>query len=236
VQRTVPTSEWAFRDFPRKIRLDRPGCTQRDRLKARLQTRIEDEDELGRADFLGAFAAVDEEEDGHADGEAVGDLFQYEGAAAVGDVAVDLNAAVDGAGVHDESVGFGEGEALAVEAVEADVFVEAGEHGLALAFVLDAQEVDDVGVGEGFLDLVGDAATHLFEDARDEGGGTAQGDAGAEFEEGPDVRAGDAAVEDVAEDGDVEAGDAAFLLEDGEGVEEGLGGVFVGAVAGVDDG
>jgi hypothetical protein len=101
--------------------------------------------------------------------------------------------------------------------------------------VLDAQEVDDVGVGDGFGDVVGDAAAHLFEDFWDEGGGAAEGDFGAEFGEGPDVGAGDAAVEDVAEDGDVEAFDFAPLLANGEDVEERLGGMFVGAVAGVDD-
>src|SRR5580704_3488101 len=97
------------------------------------------------ADFLRAFAAVDKEEDGHADSQAVGDLVKNDGAAAVGDVAVNLDAAVDGAGVHDEGIGLGAGEPGFVEAEEAGVFAEAGKHGLALAFVLDAEEVDDVG-------------------------------------------------------------------------------------------
>jgi len=40
---------------------------------------------LGSRQLLRAFAAVDEEEHGHADGEAVGDLFEDDGAAAVCD-------------------------------------------------------------------------------------------------------------------------------------------------------
>lgn len=59
---------------------------------------------------------------------------------------------------------------------------------------------------------------------------------GAEFLEGPDVGAGDAAEEDVAQNGDF------FIFEivcfkvfyECEAVEEGLGGVFMSAVAGVD--
>ena len=49
--------------------------------------------------------------------------------------------------MHDEGVGLGLGEARAVEAEEAGVFADTGEHRLALAFVLDAQEVDDIGTG-----------------------------------------------------------------------------------------
>ena len=37
------------------------------------------------------------------------------------------------------------------------------------------------------------------------------------------------------ENGDVQALDAAFLLADGEGIQQRLGGMLVGAVAGVDD-
>jgi hypothetical protein len=42
-------------------------------------------------------------------------------------------------------------------------------------------------------------------------------------------------MEDVAEDGDLEAVDDSFALADGERVEERLRRVFVRAVAGVDD-
>src|SRR5690349_6630481 len=63
-------------------------------------------------DFLRAFAAVDEEEHGHAHGQAVGDLLEDHGAAAIGDFAVNLDTAVDGAGMHDERIGLGERQSL----------------------------------------------------------------------------------------------------------------------------
>src|SRR6266850_2261701 len=44
-----------------------------------------------RRKLLGAFAAVDEEEDGHANGQAIGDLFEDQGATAIGDFAVDFD-------------------------------------------------------------------------------------------------------------------------------------------------
>ncbi len=56
----------------------------------------------------------------------------------------------------------------------------------------------------------------------------------AERVEHDDVGAGDAAVQDVAADGDGQAGDAALGAADGERVEQRLRRVLVRAVAGVD--
>src|SRR6267154_2176565 len=47
--------------------------------------------------FLRALAAVNQEEHSHPDGEAIGDLFQNDRAAAIGDVTINFHAAVDGA-------------------------------------------------------------------------------------------------------------------------------------------
>ena len=73
---------------------------------------------LREADF-GRNPATDEEEHRHAHGEAVGDLFQNDGAPAVGDFAVDFHAAIDRAGMHDEHVGFCLREPRFVQAEEA---------------------------------------------------------------------------------------------------------------------
>jgi hypothetical protein len=58
----------------------------------------------------------------------------------------------------------------------------------------------------------------------------------AEFLEDHAGGAGDAGVQDVADDEDLFAGGIGEFLLDGEGVEQRLGRVGVGAVAGVDDG
>src|SRR6266567_853225 len=99
-----------------------------------------------RCEFLRAFAAVDEEEDGHANGQPVGDLFEDQGATAICNFAVDFDAAIDWARVHNEGIWFCSREARGVEAKEAGVFAEAGKHALALPFMLDAQQIDNVGI------------------------------------------------------------------------------------------
>jgi hypothetical protein len=70
---------------------------------------------------------------------------------------------------------------------------------------------------------------------RAERGRADEGDVGAELGQAPDVAAGDAAVGDVADDEDVEAGDVAEPLADGVEIEQALRRVLVRAVAGVDD-
>ena len=76
--------------------------------------------------------------DGHADGEAVGDLFKDEGAGSVGDGGGELNIAIDGAGVQHGNVLGHVGEASLVDAEESDVFTEAGEESGLLTFELHA--------------------------------------------------------------------------------------------------
>ncbi len=56
------------------------------------------------------------------------------------------------------------------------------------------------------------------------------------FESRKTLERADAAVRDVADDGDAQTFQVAGAVEDGAGVEECLGGVLVSAVAGVDDG
>ena len=94
------------------------------------------------------------------------------------------------------------------QAEERGVFAEAGEVFLPLPLVLDAQQVDDVGVREHVVEVVRDRAAELLELARHERARADERDARAELEQRVDVRARDAAEEDVAEDGDVQPGDA----------------------------
>jgi hypothetical protein len=90
----------------------------------------------------------------------------------------------------------------------------------------------------GLADVGGeaDAGSELREFLGQQRGGAAEHDIDAEFGEQENVGAGDAAVGDVADDGDAEAFEVAGAVEDGAGVEQRLGGMLVGAVAGVDDG
>src|ERR1700720_2464200 len=60
-------------------------------------------------------------EDGHADGDAVGDLFENGGLRAVGNFGSDFGAAVDGPRMKNQRLGLGEFHALGVELVKQDV-------------------------------------------------------------------------------------------------------------------
>ena len=101
--------------------------------------------------------------------------------------------------------------------------------------LLDAQQVDDVGVLE-VGEVVLDRDAHLLDAARHERGRRDQRDVHAEHPEAHDVAAGDAAVQDVADDEDLEAVElAAQVLAHAEEVEQALRGMLVLAVAGVDD-
>ena len=66
-------------------------------------------------------AGGEEIKDGHADSDAVGDLFEDGGLRAIGDFGSDFRAAVNRPRMKNQRVGFGEFHALGVELIEQDV-------------------------------------------------------------------------------------------------------------------
>jgi len=179
--------------------------------------------------------AGEEVDDGHADSYAVLDLVEDDGLFGVGDIGVEFYAAVDGAGVHDDDVFLEAVEHAAVDAVIEGVFAQGGEEGLVLALKLYAQDIGHVAGLEGFLDVV----FHLYAEGLYvpgyECGRAGYGDVGAEFLEAKYIAKGNAGVHDIAKDGNVLALDTAELFADREGIEEGLRGVLISAIAGIDD-
>ena len=141
-----------------------------------------------------------------------------------------------GPGVHDEDVLGGQVELRAVEAVEAEVFALGGDQAALHALPLQAEHHHHVGARKALFHVVEHGDAHGGDGGGDEGGRADDADLGAHGREQVDVGAGDPAVQDVAADGDSEAFEAAAAAAEGERVEQGLGGVLVGAVAGVDDG
>ena len=75
-----------------------------------------------------------------------------------------------------------------------------------------------------------------FQFARNPHGGAAQRDAHAKFAEQVNIGARHAAVQHVAEDGEVPAFELAFAVANRERVKQRLRGMFVRAVAGIDNG
>ena len=100
--------------------------------------------------------------------------------------------------------------------------------------MLNAQQIDHVGCRQDFIDPMRNGDAELLEIARHQRAGTDQRDARAEFREAKNIRARDAAEQNVADDHDVQSGDRAFLLANGVKIEQCLRRMFVRAIAGVD--
>src|SRR5258708_5124680 len=179
-------------------------------------------------------------EKSHAHGDAVRDLFQDARLGAISNLRRNFDAAIHRTGMEDDGIRLGAAEAFGVELVKEHI-IRGGEGRLVETLGLDAENEHDVRALKSFLDAE-DAAnrsarrTDFLELARDPHRGTAECEAAAKFAEEVDIGASDAAVLDVAEDGDAEIFDGAFAVADSEGIEQALRGVLVRPVAGVGDG
>ncbi len=80
----------------------------------------------------------------HAHGEAVGHLIEDDALRAVRQFAVDLHAAIDWPGMHDQTVRLEQPGPLFRQAEEADIFAQAGKIFLPLPFMLDTEQVHHI--------------------------------------------------------------------------------------------
>ena len=171
-------------------------------------------------------------EDGHADDEPRADLVDDERLRRVGDGGVDLDTAVHRAGVHDllprSQAGRRHPPACRVLAQARHVVGT-----LLHALPLHAQDVDHVRVGDG-RDVVRDGDAGGLDAARQQRRRADEHDVGADQEQRLDIRAGDARVQDVSDDGHVHVLEPPELGLDRVEVEQRLGRVLVLAVPGVD--
>ncbi len=153
----------------------------------------------------------------------------------VGHGGIDLHAPVHGAGMHYQRIGFGAAQLGFVKAEIMEIFFHGGDEGAGHALALKAQHHDDVRVLQAALH----AAMHLDPILVDAGGqqrgGCHHAHARTHGGQKQHVGARHARMHDVSADGDGEAFDAAFVAADGEGVQQRLGGMLVGAVAGIHD-
>ena len=146
----------------------------------------------------------------------------------------ELDAPVDRARMHHDGVVLGEAELGAVDAEGRGVLADAGEEGALEALLLDAQHHHHVGSVEGLTQARDHLDAERLDAQRDHGGRRRDPDLGTQLLEAEDVGAGDPRVQHVADDRHGEPVDASLLLEHRQQVEERLGRVLVGPVAGVD--
>ncbi len=91
------------------------------------------------------------------------DLFGDDRLHAIGNGGIDLDTAIHRAGMHDERVGLGQGQLLAVEAIEAIVFAYRGDQTSVSAFVLQAQHHHHVDIAYAFLEIGEDFGCQLLD-------------------------------------------------------------------------
>src|ERR1041385_2536746 len=184
---------------------------------------------------IGGRSAGEEIEHRHPHGDAVGHLGEDDAVGAVGDVAVDLDAAVHRAGMENHQVLRRPLQSLPGDAEDPVVLAERGNDAALHPLELEPEHVEGVGPRDRLLDPRQDQDAELGELARDERGRTADRHFGAELEEAPDVAPGHPAVEHVAAERHLESFDPPEAVAQGQQVEQALGGMLVLPVAGVDD-
>ena len=163
------------------------------------------------------------------------DLLQDHGALAVGHGGIDLDAAIDRAGVHDDRIGPGPGQALLGESVALEVFVFARQQGALHALFLQAQHHHGVHPGEARVHIVADLNAELFRLFGDQGGRPDDPDLQrAERAQRVDLRARHPRVQHIANDRHAQVFKAALVLAQGKHVQHGLGRMRMAPVARVD--
>src|SRR5947208_2172489 len=108
----------------------------------------------------------------HTHSETIGYLIENNAPLAISYIAVNFHSAVNRAGMHDEAVGLEPFRAGFGETKEAGVFAEAREILLALALLLDAEEIDDIHFFKDGVDIVRYGDAKLFKAARYKSTGT----------------------------------------------------------------
>jgi hypothetical protein len=136
--------------------------------------------------------------------------------------------------VHDDGAGLGRAQLVVGEAVEAEVLAHGGHEAALHPLGLEAEHHHHVRTLQPALHVGVRPHAEALDAGGQERGRGHDADGGAHRQQEEDVRAGDARVQDVAADRDVQPLDPAELAADRERVEQRLGRVLVAAVAGVD--
>ena len=168
---------------------------------------------------------------GHAHDHAGLHLLGDERLGRVDDLAGELDATVDRAGVHQH---LARREPAAVDLIPGGVLAQRRHPLLAHTLVLHAQRIHHIGRAQ-LVQRVAHLAAERLDPARDQRRRAGDRDAGAHALERDDVRARHARMGDVADDPDRAAVDPAETLAQRVYVQQCLGRVLVLAVAGVDD-
>ena len=137
--------------------------------------------------------------------------------------------------MHDGDRAGGALEPLGCDAEDAVVLPQARDESLFHPLELKTQHVQHVRPLDRFFDASKHFHAELFDAARHQCPRPADGDFRAELGQAPEIRPGDARVQHVADEADLEAFDLAVLVTNREQVEQRLRRMLVLAVSRIDD-
>src|ERR1035437_9620227 len=163
-------------------------------------------------------------------------LFAAQRLRAVRDDRVDLDAAVHWSWMHHQRIGLGISQLLLIESEIMEVFLARRHERAVHALALQPQHHHDIRAVKPLAHIAGNLDAHPLDAAPQQRCGRDHADAGAHGVEQQDIGARHARMHHVAADRDDQAFEPALVAAGGEGIEQRLRGMFVGAVAGVDHG
>src|SRR5205807_1220653 len=173
-------------------------------------------------------------EDRHSHGNAVGHLIENHAERTVGDVGIDLHAAIHRPRMQDEDVPRRALQSFARHSKDAVVLPKRRDITALHALELQAKDVQRVRPLDGVVDAIEHLDLELVDGVRQQRARTTDGDMSAKLLESPDVRARDARVQHVTDDAHFDALDPLEVIAEGQEVEQTLGGMFMSPVTRVD--
>jgi len=172
---------------------------------------------------------------GHTDRYAIFHLLKNDVVRTICRVRGDLDPPIDGAGVHHHDLTIQLEKHLAGDAKILMVLAQAGEEFDVLAFELDAKDVGHITPAQGVSYIVADFYAQIAVVFWDQGWGAANPHFGPKFLETKNIAQCNPAVQDIANNGNFFACHIPEPFPDRKCIEQSLGGVFMRAVAGIND-
>src|SRR5579871_737138 len=162
------------------------------------------------------------------------DLLADQRLGAVGNAGVDLDAAIHRPWVHYQRVWLRIGELLLVKTKIGKVFLAGRYQRAAHALALQAQHHHNIGVAQTFAHITANLDAEILNAGRQQGRGRHHPHARAKRVKQNDVGARHPRIGDVAADCDRKRLDRPLVAAHGEGIEQRLGRVLMGAIARID--
>lgn len=161
-------------------------------------------------------------------------MLHDEGVRTTHDLIRDLDPPIHRPGVHHEDIRLGGVQALFIETVHPSVLGKRGKSPDALALELDPQDIDDIRTGNPGLEIVRDLHAECTKLHGTKRARPHDRDLGSQLLEAPDQGSSDPAVQNIADDCNLQPLDPSQSFTNREHIQQRLGWVLVLAIACID--